>query len=337
MNTKLQNKQTTHKLKGGKKIMTFLGIIIATMAAFVLVGTILRATYFTKKLEQITPYGQMVNVKDGQMHVYSMGNGEKTIVLFPGSGIALPSADFGPLMRKLSEKYTVVSVEYFGMGFSSETSTPRTSENYVEEIRIALNQGGFHSPYILMAHSISSVFSEYYAAKYPEEVEAIISLDGTSTAVYVDVPANFESLLQVGKFQQKTGISTILGSLLTNKKDLLSKGYTEKELNDIVAFSGFSLNDTVIEEIVNSPQFVKQTMEMPYPESVPYFKIISKKTYMTPIPQLNISPVDYQQKHLARIGESAKYEILEGSHFIYINNVDRIAEITDEFLMGVNH
>jgi len=104
-----------------------------------------------------------VDVYDGQMHVYSMGNGEKTIVLFPGMGIGLPSADFGPLMRKLSEKYTVVTVEYFGVGFSSETSKPRTSENYVDEIRIALNQAGFEAPYVLMPHSISSVYSEYYA------------------------------------------------------------------------------------------------------------------------------------------------------------------------------
>lgn len=40
--------------------------------------------------------------------------------------------------RKLSEKYTVVCVGYFGVGFSSETAKPRTCENYVEETRAAL-------------------------------------------------------------------------------------------------------------------------------------------------------------------------------------------------------
>lgn len=38
-------------------------------------------------------------------------------------------------------------------------------------------------------------------------------------------------------------------------------------------------------------------------------------------------------KHLERIGGHAKYEILDGTHFIYINNVNRIAEITDDLLL----
>ena len=98
--------------------------------------------------------------------------------------VPFPSAEFAPLMRKLSEKYKVVCVEYFGIGFSSETSKPRTCENYVEQTRTARGQAGFKAPFVLMPHSISTVYSEYYAAKYPEEVEAVISLDGTTTAHY---------------------------------------------------------------------------------------------------------------------------------------------------------
>jgi pimeloyl-ACP methyl ester carboxylesterase len=64
------------------------------------------------------------------MHVYALGDGGKTIVLLPGFGVSLPSADFGPLMRELSKEYTVVCVEYFGIGFSDRTDTPRTNENY---------------------------------------------------------------------------------------------------------------------------------------------------------------------------------------------------------------
>ena len=34
----------------------------------------------------------------------------------------------------------------------------------------------------------------------------------------------------------------------------------------------------------------------------------------------------------ARIGDQAKYEILEGNHFIYLNNAMRIARIVDKVL-----
>lgn len=334
MKTMVQTNKNEQKAKRGKKSMMIIVIIVAVIIAFTSIGAILHATYYKGKLEQIKPYGQLVDVDDGQMHVYSIGNGEKTIVLLPGQGVALPSADFGPLMRKLGEKYTVVCVEYFGVGFSSVTSKPRTCQNYVDETRAALSKAGFKAPYVLMPHSISTVFSEYYAETYPDEVEAIISLDGTSTAISGDMnmPAYVKALLPVAKFQQATGSTSLLAPLAVNKKKLLSYGYTEKEVNDSITFTGFVMNDTLFDQIINSVEFIKQTNRLPFPKSVPYFKIISKQTYETKNPQLKMSPEEYQRKHLERIGKHAKYEVLDGSHFIYLNNVDRIAEITDNFL-----
>jgi pimeloyl-ACP methyl ester carboxylesterase len=242
-------------------------------------------------------------------------------------------------MRKLSEKYTVVCVDYFGVGFSSVTSKPRTCENYVEETRTALGQAGFKAPYVLMPHSISSVYCEYYAAKYPEEVEAVISLDGTSTAYYAEIPASLKAALPLAKFQQAAGTTSLLAPLVVNKKHLLSNGYTEKEINDMITFTGFSMNDTLLKQILNSSEFIKQTMDLPFPESIPYLKIISRQTYETPNKQLeqaNMTPREYQRKHLERIGEHAQHEILDGTHFIYINNADRITKITDDLLSKAN-
>ena len=333
MNTTTQANVAKPERKKRKILMKIIGILFAVTVAFMLIGMILQATYFKNKIAQIQPYGQLVNVYDGQMHVYSIGNGEKTIVLLPGMGVALPSADFGPLMRKLSEKYTVVVVEYFGVGFSSETARPRTTENYVEETRMALSQAGFNAPYVLMAHSISSVYGEYYAAKYPHEIEAIISLDGTTTAFYGEMPAIMKYLLPISKAQQALGTTSLLASLTANKSNLSSLGYTEKEIKDAITFAGFSMNDTVLAQIANSTEFIKQTKDLPFPQSIPYFKVISKQTYETPNPQLkqyNMTPQEYQLQHLKRIGEQAQYEILDGTHFIYLNNIDRIAAITDQ-------
>lgn len=337
MNTIGQIIKAKPKMKRGNKIMMIFGIIVAVIAVCMLIGGVLHSSIFKEKLEQIEPYGQLVNVDNGQMHVYSIGHGEKTIVLLPGMGVSLPSAEFAPLMRKLSEKYTVVCVEYFGVGFSSETSKPRTCENYIEETRTALNQAGFNAPYVLMPHSIASVYGEYYAAKYADEVEAVISLDGTSTAYLgAEMPAFVKSLLHVAKFQQGIGFTSVLAPLTTNKAKLLSSGYTDKEISDMIIFAGFTINNNFLEQMGNSSEFIKQTMNLPFPESIPYFKVISKQTYETPNKQLKMTPQEYQHKHLERIGKHAKYEILDGNHFIYLNNVDRIAEITDDLLLKAN-
>jgi pimeloyl-ACP methyl ester carboxylesterase len=258
-----------------------------------------------------------------------MGNGPDIIVLLPGMGIALPSADFAPLMRALAAKHTVVTVEYFGTGFSQTTDRPRTSRNYVEEIRSALSKAGYTAPYVLMPHSISGVYAENYASIYPDEVKAIISLDGTPTVHYAALPSVMKLALGVGKFQQTAGTTTLLSGLIANRKSLLASGYTSEEIDHLITFAGFTLNDTVIEQILNSAEFIKETMNLPFPASVPYFKIISKKTYETPNKQLPMSSQDYQHRHLERIGPHARYEVLEGSHFIYLNNADRIAQIAD--------
>lgn len=319
--------------KRGEKTMIIFVVIVTVILVCMLVGSILQSTYFQRKLDKMEPYGQLVDVEDGQMHVYSMGKGENTIVLLPGMGVPLPSVDFAPLMRKLSENYTVVCVEYFGVGFSSETLRPRTSKNYVEETRTALIQAGFSAPFILMAHSISSIYSEHYAAQYPQEVAVVISLDGTSTAYYKEIPGFLKSVIKIAKFQQVIGISSILSHLTVNREDLISKGFTESEIEDVVVMSGFTMNDTVLEQIINSSEFIKQTMDLQFPESVPYFKIISRQTYETENKQLQtMTPQEYQHKHLERIGKHAKYEILEGNHFIYHNNLMRIAEITDDLI-----
>lgn len=320
-------------MKGKRRtIMLVVGIIVAVIAFLMGSGAILHATFFRQARAGLEPAGKLVEVAGGRMHVRSMGSGGDTIVLLPGMGVALPSAEFGPLMRKLSERHTVVCVEYFGVGFSSGTARPRSCGNYVEETRAALVAAGFKPPYLLMPHSISGVFAEYYAETHPEEVKAIISLDGTSTAYYEKMPGFVKALLPVAKFQQAVGLTAIAATLATNRKSLRDEGYSDAEIHDMIAFAGFTVNDTLVEEIANSAEFIREAKELPYPASIPYFKVIARKTWETPNPQLKMSPQDYQRRHLERIGPEARYEILDGSHFIWLGNTERIATITDEVL-----
>lgn len=315
-------------------MLTVVGIIIAFNCLLVAVGVVLRQTQFKPRLSQLRPYGQLVEVFDGHMHVYSQGNGPQTIVLLPGLGVGLPSADFGPLARKLAESNRVVIVEYFGVGFSSGTKRARTNANYVEEIRAALRQAGIGGPYVLMPHSISGIYSESYASTYPGEVQAIINLDGTSTAYYQDVPAIMNAVLPLAKIQQSSGLTALLGSLFTNKTQLRGQGYTDKEIGDMITFAAFSVNDTLLMQIKASADFVRDIKDTAYPAQVPYLKIIARDTYEKPNKQLKISPQDYQLQHLAKIGPQARHEILDGNHFVYQNNAARIAELSTDFLAG---
>ena len=324
-------KTTKNKQKRGRKLMRIALIILCIIVGLNILGFIINKTFFRNELDSIQPYGQLVDVNGRKMHVYSIGSGEKTIVLLPGFGVSLPSADFGPLMRKLSESYTVVTVEYFGVGFSDETQEPRTNENYMKEIRTALNQAGFKSPYILMPHSASGVYSEYYAIKHPEEVSSIIMLDTTSTAVTGENPGYMGLLYSVGKIQQATGLGRITVGLVPDTK-LVENGYTEKEIADYKTFTYHVLNDTLINQSLLLIENINEVNDLDFPEEIPVLKIISKQSIEAMAKKDKDDGMGYQNRHLSVLGNKVAHTVVESTHFIYQTHVDKIVEMTNAFL-----
>ena len=103
------------------------------------------------------PPPEMVIVRGRRMHVYSEGEGPKTIVFLPGLGTPCPAIDFMPLVTRLRRQFRCVIPEPFGYGYSDAARRPRTSENIVEELREGLRAAGFRPPYVLLGHSIAGI------------------------------------------------------------------------------------------------------------------------------------------------------------------------------------
>lgn len=307
----------------GKKVLTFLIYALGAIILLNIIGFAVNNLFFVHELDSITPYGQLVEVNQHKMHVYSMGNGDKTIVLLPGFGVALPCADFGPLMREFSKEYTIVCLEYFGVGFSDQTNTPRTNENFTEEIRTVLSLAGFKAPYILMPHSASGIYCEYFAAKYPEEVSSIIMLDTTST-VKTEAKNIPKFLYSISKLQQACGL-TRLATVFVKFPQKEENGYTKKEIRDYKIFINYVLNDTIIDQSYRMLDNINEVSEIVFPISIPVLKLISTQSW-------NKVGEEYQSNHLKRLGPKAEKKLIDGSHFIYQTNVKEIVDSTNTFL-----
>ncbi len=318
---------TNAKKKRGKKMLTVLAIIFGVIVLINLISLTINQVFFSGELDNLTPYGELVEVNGERMHVYSMGEGDKTIVLLPGYSVPLPSADFAPLMRALSKDYTVVSIEYFGIGFSDQTGVPRTNDNYTEEIRTALNTAGFSPPYVLMPHSGSGIHTEYYATKYPDEVSAIIMLDTTSSAEKsFDLP---KFAYRFGKVQQAIGLSRwinpiIISSVLEINED---NGYTQTEIDDYTKFMNHLYNDTIIDQLSRLNENIEEVMGMSFPDNIPVLKLVASGTAKG-----RSTGDDYQNAHIERLGENAEWKIIEGTHFLYHGHVEDIFNATNDFL-----
>ena len=146
-------------------------------AVFLLFSFIRHRILLEGEKDLLTPPGQMIDVDGHKMHVYSVGEGDKTLVLMAASGTVCPSLDFKNLYSSLSDNYRIVVVEKFGYGYSDIVNCPRDVASILEDTRAALNGAGIDGPYILCPHSYSGLEALYWAQTYPAEVEAIIGLD----------------------------------------------------------------------------------------------------------------------------------------------------------------
>jgi len=306
--------------------------IIGAIILIHLISFLINQARFRNELKGIAPYGKLVEVKGKYMHVYSMGRGEKTIVLLPGHGIPLPSADFGPLMRELAENYTLVCVEYFGYGFSDQTDAPRTNETLTEEIRTALSLAGYKPPYILMPFSASGMYSEYYAATYPSEVSALILLDTSSTAEKDTVPKFVYRLMYgLARLQLAIGLLRPINNRQIPKALAMTEenGYTKKEIDDFVKFANHGNNRTVTNEALMFGENSLGVMATTLPKDIPVLMIgadgYEKGKW-----------AKYRNAHLKKLGEHAQYKLISNSTHsdIYHNRRHRqaVCEAVEQFI-----
>jgi len=266
------------------------------------------------------PHGKLVNVKGKNMHVRQMGAGEKTIVLLPGLGCPLPTVEFAPLMRELSKKYTVCVVEFFGYGHSDGTDTPRTNENYVKEMREALSLAGLKPPYILMPYSISGVYSEYYAAKYPREVDGLILLDTTPTIVEFakkwvyskDEIEELKTAFESAKNQEEVTLDEEeINELIAG---YLEHGYTLEELEEFDEVPNHM--DTLMAQDIALSDNIFEVLDMPIPNELPILAFSSGLVELDDDERGEYEK--YRKDHMARLGKRSKLVIIEGSSHINI-------------------
>lgn len=171
----------------GKRIRNIItGIIIALLAAFLLlfIGTFI--FHSIKSSEEIAllkekGYYNPVSVGEYSLNVAKFGNenGRHTIVGLAGLGMGEYSVAARQMTACLEEDNYVVFVDRAGYGFSDDTDNEMTLEYIVEDYRKALTNAGIQPPYVLMPHSIGGAYANYWCSNYPEEIEAIVFVDGS--------------------------------------------------------------------------------------------------------------------------------------------------------------
>lgn len=168
-----------------KEIIKKTGVkIVLSLLVLLFLGGIWQGYMMNKEVTMFSPPGQLYKINSHNIHGYAIGEGKDTIVFTTGSGTPCAFTDYYYLQSELQNYARTISYDHAGYGFSESTSISRNVDIVVEELHELLRQAGKVSPYILVGHSLSSLEVIHFAQKYPEEVKAIVLLDGGSPEFY---------------------------------------------------------------------------------------------------------------------------------------------------------
>ena len=175
-------------------IVRILLVPIAVLLLFTLGTWIFHRVKTGRELELLKAKGYFnpVSVGGYSLNVATFGNGQggHTIVALAGLGMGDYPVAARRMTAHLEQDNTVVFVDRAGYGLSDDTDREMTLEHIVEDYRTALKNAGIGAPYILMAHSIGGMYATWWSGKYPDEIEAVVFIDGTqlSESAYDDLP-----------------------------------------------------------------------------------------------------------------------------------------------------
>ena len=191
--------------------MNFLLIIIL----LVLLSAIYHTIMTKNENKKYKPPGKLVDIDGHKMHIIGNGDGTPTIVMTCGSGAPSAYSEYCNIEPKLSEITRTCIYERPGYGWSEYASTPRSTDQLVADLRNLLKLAGEKPPYIFVAHSMGAMEVLLYTHKYPDEVEGIVLIDGTSPYKHINYSKSSIPIILIYllRFVNKLGLLRILTEL----------------------------------------------------------------------------------------------------------------------------
>lgn len=292
-------------------------------------------------------YKHLYNAGNNRMmNIYSIGQGDKTLVILSGFGLQSPVIEYKSFAKNLSTDCRVVIVEYLGYGYSLKAETDRTSENIVKEVRMALVDAGIYGPYTLVPHSSSNIYAIKYQELYPNEVSAIISIDGlmpnmSREQAFMKELTSTKNNIQISSIAEFTGFARVLSyvkpELFYIDKMQADSNYSVEDIKEFRKRIGIGyLTGSMVKEIKKLQENLLAEKDYVYPNYLPVLEILTTENIEKYKEQKNqnIISMDYEEYANNMLSNKAiqKVQVIEGDHMIPITNPSSVAQMIKEFI-----
>ena len=125
--------------------------------------------------QELEPSDQTIDIGSHALHVRAQGEGSPAVVI--DVGIAARLEEWQPLQARLAEQTQVILYDRAGYGGSEAGPLPRDSRREMDELKNLLEAAAIPGPYVLVGHSLGALNLQVFAARYPEDVAALVLLD----------------------------------------------------------------------------------------------------------------------------------------------------------------
>ena len=124
--------------------------------------------------------GQLIDVGGHRLHLSCTGSGTPTVVLEPGGGGM--SSILGWIAPAVARDTRVCVYDRAGRGWSEPADTAQDGAQIATDLHRLLQRGHVPGPYVLAGHSFGGLYVLTFAARYPDEVAAMVLVDSTAPA-----------------------------------------------------------------------------------------------------------------------------------------------------------
>ena len=289
---------------------------------------------------------KFITVDSRDMHIVLYGNldqngvtfaepSKETLVMLPALAVPSPNIYFKPLAEALSSAYNVVVIEPFGYGLSDMTESARTVENINSELYAALETLRIDTC-TLLVHSISGVYGLNFLYSYPEKVNAFIAIDNTVYDEELSEALAEEQdymLQEVEEFDElrntfdsveefEAAIATDPSQYGAELPDVIGYTYTESDQEEYYRAFARSSNQTIQNQIQNMDNSLESIEGKKFPSTLPVLTLLSSDN-------VEAMPVwkTAHEEQLDLGSANHKLFIVEGSHYIWYTNLERVKQI----------
>lgn len=132
------------------------------------------------------PPGEMIEFGGALSHLQCLGEGSPTVILEAGGGGG--SQDWVTVQPALAPITRVCSYDRAGHLWSEERGGPRDAEKIASELHSLLEASSETAPFIMVGHSVGSLFSMVFSQRYKNDVVGLVLVDPMPPDAYEHVP-----------------------------------------------------------------------------------------------------------------------------------------------------